>query len=164
LEVMEFEARNEHQSPAGSPVEVALGVRKDLKEFQRTSSPQAYREELRVALRERLLQGVDDGSEIVGSKPGLEVGPKPGPDVGPDVGRYADGFPIVGCYSLLDYLKERGLIRSKSPAWLRRRNAASKATHTATGAVTTGAAASQQGAGPEESTPSSQQGSAPAAI
>jgi|SRR6516165_5410851 hypothetical protein len=72
-----------------SPVDVVISIRKELAEFQRTSSKQAWRAELREACKEALLQQAAGGLDI---------------------------RPVV------EYLEQRGLIRSKpSRAWVRRR-------------------------------------------
>jgi hypothetical protein len=52
--------QSRRRSPAAATV---VRIREDLKEFQRTSSPQALRETMREALREALLQGVSVGPE-----------------------------------------------------------------------------------------------------
>jgi len=65
-----------------SPVDVAVSIRKDLAEFQRTSSKEKFRAELQAAYRGALLQAASCRSR--------------------------DSVP--GSW-LLDYLNERGLIR-----------------------------------------------------
>jgi hypothetical protein len=82
------------QSPAG----VIIGLRKDLAEFQRTSSKQALREALREELREACKEALLRGA-------------------GADRPDYPNIEPIV------EYLKERGVIRRSklSRAQIRRR-------------------------------------------
>jgi len=88
LEELPLEARDEQQRHAAgkpSPVDVVINILKDLAEFQRTSSKQALRDAMREALRESLLQAV--------RHPGTHP---------------IDIDPVV------EYLKERGVIRSGS--------------------------------------------------
>ena len=80
-----------------SPVDVIIGLRKDLAEFRKTSSKEALRKELREACREALLRAAATGCPDDGSS-------------------YPNIEPIV------EYLTERGLIRPKlSRAQVRRR-------------------------------------------
>jgi hypothetical protein len=79
-----------------SPVDVIIGLRKDLAEFRKTSSKEALRKELREACREALLRAAA-----------------------------ADGHDGPGCPTIepiVEYLQERGLVRPKlSRAQVRRR-------------------------------------------
>jgi len=75
-----------------SPADVIIGLRKDLAEFQRTSSKEALRKELRAACKEALLR-----------------------TAAADCPDYPNIEPLV------EYLQERGLIRPKlSRAQIRR--------------------------------------------
>jgi hypothetical protein len=78
-----------------SPVDVIIALRKELAEFQKVSSKEALREELRAACKEALQRGAVAGCPDGPSYPNIE--------------------PIV------EYLTERGLIRPKLSRARRRR-------------------------------------------
>ena len=83
-----------------SPADVIIGLRKDLAEFQRTSSKEALREALRKELRAACKEALQRGAGAAGC---------------PDGSSYPNIEPIV------EYLQERGLIRPKlSRARIRR--------------------------------------------
>jgi len=69
-----------------SPVDTVIKIRQDLAEFQRTSNKQEWRETLRKACREALLQAAS----------------RPDADPGND--------PVT-----MEYLEERGLLRRPKP-------------------------------------------------
>jgi hypothetical protein len=73
-----------------SPVDVIIEIRKELEEFLRTSSPETYREEARAALRRILLE----------------------PSV--DAGSNSEDFSVI------DHLRDRGVIHTWSKRTLAR--------------------------------------------
>jgi len=105
LGVNEQQQQQEQQqepTPPQSPVEVAVNIRKELAEFQQPGRAEAWREEIREALKAALLQ------QAAGY-------PSTG-DLGTDQ------------YRLAEYLEERGFIRRRTG---RRSNRRSKSTSAA---------------------------------
>ena len=94
--------QQQEPTPPQSPVEVAVNIRKELAEFQQPGRAEAWREEIREALKAALLQ------QAAGY-------PSTG-DLGTDQ------------YRLAEYLEERGFIRRRTG---RRSNRRSKSTSAA---------------------------------
>jgi hypothetical protein len=92
-----------------SPVEAIIELRKEMEEFLRASYPQTYKEKARAALRKVLLLVAACSSRptsetVVGeSDAGLSPAPSP------------DGFSVI------DHLKDRGVIGTWSKRQLARR-------------------------------------------
>ena len=79
-----------------SPVDVIIGLRKELAEFQKTNSKEALREALREGLRKELRAACKEALQRGAGAAGC-----------PDGSSYPNIEPIV------EYLQERGLIRPK---------------------------------------------------